>query len=203
MINLEALLEKYGDILKEEVNVKELWIFVSEGPIVKIYKPLGNQLSAKFWKDTGQIIANGKKGNVREQENGIEVFNEQGQSRMLAPEDYEVVYEGLEGDNVTVEGNTIVKMDLEITPELEKEGIAREISRFLNQMRKDANFPVEARVTLTYQTQDSELKTIMQEFSSFLQEEALIQSFEEGNPEGEIVSTFENEKGTIEMGLKR
>ncbi len=203
MINLEALLEKYGDILKEEVNVKELWIFVSEGPIVKIYKPLGNQLSAKFWKDTGQIIANGKKGNVREQENGIEVFNEQGQSRMLAPEDYEVVYEGLEGDNVTVEGNTIVKMDLEITPELEKEGIAREISRFLNQMRKDANFPVEARVTLTYQTQDSELKTIMQEFSSFLQEEALIQNFEEGNPEGEIVSTFENEKGTIEMGLKR
>jgi len=203
MINLEALLEKYGDILKEEVNVKELWIFVSEGPIVKIYKPLGNQLSAKFWKDTGQIIANGKKGNVREQENGIEVFNEQGQSRMLAPEDYEVVYEGLEGDNVTVEGNTIVKMDLEITPELEKEGIAREISRFLNQMRKDANFPVEARVSLTYQTQDSELKTVMQEFSSFLQEEALIQSFEEGNPEGEIVSTFENEKGTIEMGLKR
>lgn len=122
---------------------------------------------------------------------------------MLAPEDYEVVYEGLEGDNVTVEGNTIVKMDLEITPELEKEGIAREISRFLNQMRKDANFPVEARVTLTYQTQNSELKMIMQEFSSFLQEEALIQNFEEGNPDGESVSTFENEKGTIEMGLKR
>ena len=203
MINLEALLEKYGDILKEEVNVKELWIFVSEGPIVKIYKPLGNQLSAKFWKDTGQIIANGKKGNVREQENGIEVFNEQGQSRMLAPEDYEVVYEGLEGDNVTVEGNTIVKMDLEITPELEKEGIAREISRFLNQMRKDANFPVEARVSLTYHTQNSELKTIMQEFSSFLQEEALIQSFEEGNPEGEIVSTFESDKGEIVFALER
>lgn len=203
MINLEALLEKYGDILKEEVNVKELGIFVSEGPIVKIYKPLGNQLSAKFWKDTGQIIANGKKGNVKEKGIWIQVFNDQGQSRDLAPEDYEIVYEGLEGDNVTVEGNTIVKMDLEITPELEKEGIAREISRFLNQMRKDANFPVEARVTLTYQTQDSELKTIMKEFSSFLQEEALIQSFEEGNPEGEIVSTFENEKGTIEMGLKR
>ena len=122
---------------------------------------------------------------------------------MLAPEDYEVVYEGLDGDDVTVEGNTIVKMDLEITPELEKEGIAREISRFLNQMRKDANFSVEARVHLKYQTESGELRTIMQEFSSFLQDEALICSFEEGDPEGEIVSTFENEKGTIEMGLKR
>ena len=98
---------------------------------------------------------------------------------MLAPEDYEVVYEGLDGDDVTVEGNTIVKMDLEITPELEKEGIAREISRFLNQMRKDADFPVEARVNLKYQTESGELRTIMQEFSSFLQDEALICSFEE------------------------
>ena len=203
MINLEQLLVKYEDILKEEVNVKELGIFMAQGPIVKIYKPLGSQLSAKFWKDTGQIIANGKKGNVREKEIWIEVFNEQGQSRMLAPEDYEVVYEGLDGDDVTVEGNTIVKMDLEITPELEKEGIAREISRFLNQMRKDADFSVEARVHLKYQTSSEELKNIMQSFSTFLQEEALIQNFEEGTPEGESIATFENEKGKIVFALQR
>jgi len=203
MINLEQLLVKYEDILKEEVNVKELGIFMAQGPIVKIYKPLGSQLSAKFWKDTGQIIANGKKGNVREKEIWIEVFNEQGQSRMLAPEDYEVVYEGLDGDDVTVEGNTIVKMDLEITPELEKEGISREISRFLNQMRKDANFSVEARVHLKYQTESGELRTIMQEFSSFLQDEALISSFEEWIPEGESIATFENEKGKIVISLQR
>ena len=122
---------------------------------------------------------------------------------MLAPEDYEVVYEGLDGDDVTVEGNTIVKMDLEITPELEKEGIAREISRFLNQMRKDANFSVEARVHLKYQTESGELRTIMQEFSSFLQDEALIQNFEEGTPEGESIATFENEKGKIVISLQR
>lgn len=203
MINLEQLLVKYEDILKEEVNVKELGIFMAQGPIVKIYKPLGSQLSAKFWKDTGQIIANGKKGNVREKEIWIEVFNDQGQSRDLAPEDYEVVYEGLEGDDVTVEGNTIVKMDLEITPELEKEGIAREISRFLNQMRKDADFSVEARVHLKYQTSSEELKNIMQSFSTFLQEEALIQNFEEWTPEGESIATFENEKGKIVISLQR
>ncbi len=203
MINLEQLLVKYEDILKEEVNVKELGIFMAQGPIVKIYKPLGSQLSAKFWKDTGQIIANGKKGNVREKEIWIEVFNDQGQSRDLAPEDYEVVYEGLEGDDVTVEGNTIVKMDLEITPELEKEGIAREISRFLNQMRKDADFPVEARVHLKYQTESGELKNIMQSFSTFLQDEALLCSFEEWTPEGESIATFENEKGKIMISLQR
>jgi hypothetical protein len=66
MSSLEELLEKYGDILKEEINVKEVDLFVSDTPIVKVFKPLGGQLSAKFGKDTGQIITNGKQGNVRE-----------------------------------------------------------------------------------------------------------------------------------------
>jgi hypothetical protein len=68
MLTVEQLLAKYGDILQEEINVKEIGLFVSDTPIVKIFKPLGSQLSAKFGKDTGQIIANGKQGNVREVE---------------------------------------------------------------------------------------------------------------------------------------
>ncbi|MDR2540567.1 MAG: DUF5915 domain-containing protein [Candidatus Peribacteria bacterium] len=157
MPTLKTLLEKYGDILKEEINVKEVELFVSDTPIVKIFKPIGSQLSAKFGKDTGQIIANGKQGNVRENADGIEVFDLNGKGRQLAEGDYEVVYEGLDGDDVAIDGNTIVKLDLELTPELEREGIAREISRFLNQMRKDADFSVDARVAMTYETTDNGL----------------------------------------------
>jgi hypothetical protein len=47
-----TLLTKYNDILKEEINVKEVDLFISDKPIVKIFKPLGSQLSAKFGKDT-------------------------------------------------------------------------------------------------------------------------------------------------------
>jgi isoleucyl-tRNA synthetase len=61
-----------------------------------------------------------------------------------------VAYEGLEGDNVAVDGDIIAKLDLNITPELKKEGVAREISRFLNQMRKDADYPVDAKLQLFY-----------------------------------------------------
>jgi isoleucyl-tRNA synthetase len=49
---------------------------------------------------------------------------------------------------MAIDGNIIAKLDLELTPELEREGIAREISRFLNQMRKDANFNIDDRVDL-------------------------------------------------------
>ena len=69
-INEQELLKKYWDIIKEEVNVKEISSFSSDKPLVKIFKPLGSQLSAKFWKDTGQIIANGKQWNIKELDNG-------------------------------------------------------------------------------------------------------------------------------------
>jgi isoleucyl-tRNA synthetase len=63
----------------------------------------------------------------------------------------------LEGENIAIEGNMIVQLDLELTEALKREGIARELSRFLNQMRKDADFAVEARVEMTYATDDKEL----------------------------------------------
>jgi hypothetical protein len=58
----------------------------------------------------------------------------------------------------------IAKLNLEITPELEREGIARELSRFLNQMRKDADFAVEDKVNMIYSNASENLKNIISEF---------------------------------------
>lgn len=165
MLDQAQLLQKYSAIIQEEVNVKELLAFESDTPITKVFKPIGSQLSAKFGKDTGQIIANGKQGNIRELENGqVEVFSPSGASWILESGDYEIAYEGLEGNDVALDGAMIAKLDLEITPELEREGIARELSRFLNQMRKDADFPIDAKVAMTYMTESVSLEKIIEEF---------------------------------------
>jgi isoleucyl-tRNA synthetase len=79
---------------------------------------------------------------------------------------------------VTIEGNTIVKLDLKLTEGLKREGIAREISRFLNQMRKDADFAVDARVAMIYQTEDKGLAALIEEFAEFFREEALLSNLE-------------------------
>ena len=202
MITEQDLLKKYWDIIKEEVNVKEIYSFSSVKTIVKVFKPLGSQLSAKFWKDTGQIIANGKQWNIKELENWkVEVFSPQGGSRILESEDYEIVYEGLDDPNIAVDGNMIAKLNLEITPELEREGIARELSRFLNQMRKDADFAVEDKVKMTYETSSTALKNIISEFSEFLKGEALLLSIEERGESGAITAEFSSwdEKATITL----
>ena len=202
MLTEKQLLDKYGDIIKEEINVKDVEIYQSDKPITKVYKPLGWQLSAKFWKDTGQIIANWKQWNVREIENWIEVFDNNGHTWQLSESDYEVVYEWLDDTDTTVEWNTIVKLDLKITDELKREWTAREISRFLNQMRKDANFAVDARVNMHYSTDNEDMKNLVLEFGEFLKEEALIIDIKEGSCDNDTQSdTFENENGKIKFGL--
>ena len=204
MVNEQELLKKYWDIIKEEVNVKEISSFSSDKPLVKVFKPLGSQLSAKFWKDTGQIIANGKQWNIKELGNWkVEVFSNQWWSWILEAEDYEVVYEGLDDSNIAVDWNMIAKLDLQITPELEREWVARELSRFLNQMRKDADFAVEDKVAMSFFTQSENLKNIISEFWDFLKWEALLLSIEEAKKEWNITAEFVSWNDKVEITLIR
>ncbi len=84
----------------------------------------------------------------------------------------------------------IVKLDLQITPELEREWVARELSRFLNQMRKDADFAVEDKVNMIYSNASENLKNIISEFWEFLKWEALLISIEEKEGNWDITSEF-------------
>ena len=202
MLNQAQLLQKYGDIIKEEVNVKEIWPFLSDSPIKKIFKPIGSQLSAKFGKDTGQIISNGKQWNIKELEDWkILVFSPAGGEWILDSDSYEVSYEWLDSNDIAIDGNMIAKLELEITPELEREGVARELSRFLNQMRKDADFAVEQKVKLTYTTASEHLRAILKEFDEMFKGEALLLTIEEKEADWAITSEFVSWNESIHFTL--
>ncbi len=204
-IAAQDLLKKYGEIIKEEVNVKKIEELDGSVKITKIFKPIGSQLSAKFGKDTGKIIQFGKQGNIKDGGDGkVIIFDNEGNERTLEPGEYEIAYEGLEGDNMAVDQNIIAKMDLQLTPELEREGVAREISRFLNQMRKDADYKVDDKVKALYSTTDEYLKNILIEFEKFFKNEALISEFVPiENPEGDVVALFTNNEANINFALKK
>jgi hypothetical protein len=88
-------------------------------------------------------------------------------------------------------------LDLSITPELYQEGVARELSRFLNQMRKDHNYNINDKLQLQYTTNSSLLEQVMQEHQSWLIDEALLISVEKvTTPTGDIVQTFVNDDGS-------
>lgn len=204
-VDMQTLLEKYGDIVKEEINVKEIKKFEWAGTIKKTYKPVGSKISAKFAKDTGNIIRFWKEGNIQTLDEGkIKIFDGAGNEWILDQEDYEVAYEGLEGDNVAVDGDVIAKLDLEITPELKKEGVAREISRFLNQMRKDADYPVDAKLHLFYRWTDDYIRDILKKFTSMFKKEALLLDVQEQeNAQGDITALFSYEEKNANFTLKK
>lgn len=67
-------------------------------------------------------------------------------------------------------------------------------------MRKDADFSVDARVNMNYQSDSEDMKNIVKEFSEFLKEEALIIDISEGSTDPDTRSdTFESENGNIKF----
>ena len=204
-LSAQALLEKYGDIIKEEVNVKNIEELDDTIKIQKTFKPIWSQLSAKFGKDTGKIIQYGKQGNIKDAGDGkMIIFDDEWHEWTLESSEYEIAYEGLEWDNMAVDQNIIAKLDLELTPELQREWIAREISRFLNQMRKDADYSVDTKVGMLYATTDEHLAKIVKEFKDFFKHEALISDIQSTDtPEWDIVALFTNNESTINFALKK
>ena len=176
-MDLKYLLSKYGDIIKEEVNVKQLEIMPEDVKVEKIYVPIGSMISKKYWKDTWKIIKLAKTWNVKDLDNWkIEVFDESGNSWILEPGDYEIRYLWLDEKTMAAEWNVVVKLDLTLTPQLIKEWIARQLARFINQLRKEANYNVEDRIDLYWQSDSDMIKEVINQFDDFLKREWLLKN---------------------------
>lgn len=70
-------------------------------------------------------------------------------------------------------GDKQIELDTELTPELKREGIARELVRAIQQARKDAGLLVDDRITLSITSDSEELLVAVKSFSSYIQEETL------------------------------
>ena len=200
----DYILQTYGDIIKEELNVKEIIPLDSAITVTKIYKPLGNKLSAKFGKDTGKIIQLGKEGYTNELPDGKLVISDGKHNEwLLNPDEYDVDYEWLSGDAMAADTGIVIKYDLEITPALAQEWLARELSRFLNQMRKDAGFSVEKKARCQYSTTSDILKNVITVRYDFLIKEALLSDIvDTKKPTGDHTDTFSTDEWSLIFALQ-
>ena len=203
-LTVDYVLDKYLEIIKEEINVKDISPLQNAWNIKRVFKPIGSQISAKFGKDTWNVIKFGKMWNIKEWENwSMIVFDDAWNERILSSEDYEIAYEWLNWNDVAADWDIIAKLDLEISPELEKEWVAREISRFLNQMRKDADYNIDARVNMYYETNNEYLKDVIVSFSDFLSHEALLSSINPWKPDWDIQAVFNLDDMTATFTLQK
>jgi isoleucyl-tRNA synthetase len=153
-------IEAVSDLIKAEVNVKEiLFLDDASGVLVKQIKPNFKALGPRFGKDMG-LIANEIQGfsaekiNELESNGALEVVIG-GKTLTLTIEDVEISSQDIEGWLVANSNGITVALDIVISPELKKEGIARELVNRIQNIRKDSGFEVTDKIKVSLQKNDT------------------------------------------------
>jgi isoleucyl-tRNA synthetase len=143
-----------ADLIKHEVNIKEVQILEDASDIlIKQIKPNFKALGPKFGKDMRFVAAEVQKF-TQEDINKIEKDKNisieiNGKNITLEHSDVEISSKDIEGWLVANEGSLTVALDVTITEELHKEGIARELVNRIQNARKDSGLEVTDKIKLT------------------------------------------------------
>ncbi|MFY7670399.1 isoleucine--tRNA ligase [Tenacibaculum sp. MEBiC06402] len=144
-----------SDLIKSEVNVKEIELLDdASGILVKQIKPNFKALGPKFGKDM-KLVSSEIQSFTQEQINQVEKDGEisieiSGKSITLGTEDVEISSKDIEGWLVANADGITVALDVTITEDLRKEGIARELVNRIQNARKDSGFEVTDKIKLTF-----------------------------------------------------
>ena len=91
---------------------------------------------------------------------------------ILKPEEYEIQLQPHNKDAQVV-NDMVILLDTDITTELEIEGIARDIVRFIQQARKEADLNITARINLTITTENEQYKRVINDWEQYIKHETL------------------------------
>ncbi|HHW03210.1 MAG TPA: isoleucine--tRNA ligase [Thermoanaerobacterales bacterium] len=174
----EVLLSDLSDIIKEELNIKEIeYIHVAEEYFTYSVKPRFDLLGPKYGKLMSAIskqIAAADAidliGKAREQ--GEVTFEINGEKITITQNELDIRAQDKEGFCAEGEGGYYVVLDTTITHDLMLEGIAREMTSKIQNMRKEAGFEVEDKIHL-YFTGDDTIDEVMEKFGESIQKDTL------------------------------
>jgi len=184
-------IEAVSELIKAEVNVKEILLLDdASGVLVKQIKPNFKALGPRFGKDMGLISSNIQKFSAEKisqlESNGTIDVVIGGKSITLTLEDVEISSQDIEGWLVANSNGITVALDIVISPELKKEGIARELVNRIQNIRKDSGFEVTDKIKVHLQKNDT-LEEAIEPNAAYIKSETLTE---------ELVFEEEVENGT-------
>ncbi|RCW30065.1 isoleucine--tRNA ligase [Marinilabilia salmonicolor] len=152
----EEQIEAVKDLVLTEVNIKEIeYLKDASGVLVKKIKPNFKTLGpryGKMMKAISKAFAEMSQEDIAkfEQENNFTLVLD-GETVELNREDAEIISEDIPGMLVANEGRITVALDINLTPELKAEGIARELINRIQNLRKDSGFEVTDKIVVNIQ----------------------------------------------------
>ena len=163
---------QYQEIVKDELNVKEvkfdrhLAAYATKN--VYLYTPL---LGKTLGKNMGAVMAAYKQGLWTLNEDGtLEIGGQK-----LTSDLFEVrldMKDGVAGQAFD-HNKAVLMLDTNVTPALNREGMARDFVRMVQTLRKDKDFNISDRITLSYQTANAQLAQALAENKAYIAEQVL------------------------------
>ena len=177
--NQSAEIEAVSDLIKAEVNVKEVVLLNdASGVLVKQIKPNFKALGPKFGKDMGLIskeIQSFSQKQINEiEDNGSLTIFIAGNSVILTTEDVEITSQDIPGWLVANSNGITVALDITISEELKQEGIARELVNRIQNIRKDSGFEVTDKIKVEIE-RSGDLETAILNNKDYIMSETLTQ----------------------------
>ncbi|SKC01857.1 Isoleucyl-tRNA synthetase [Soonwooa buanensis] len=171
----EAQINAVAELIKQEVNVKELQLINAEEAshlIVKQIKPNFKALGAKLGKDM-KAVAGEISAFTSEQIADLEKTGKATVSgHEITIDDVEIFTSDIPGWTVASEGKITVALDLTLTDELKSEGIAREFINRVQNLRKDKDFELTDRINISIENDNPFLADIERN-KAYISEEVL------------------------------
>ncbi|GAB5563603.1 MAG: isoleucine--tRNA ligase [Winogradskyella sp.] len=149
-------IEAVSNLIKHEVNVKEIELLEDASDIlIKQIKPNFKVLGPKFGKDMKAIAGAVNQFSADDiqkiEQNGEIAIDINGKNITLGIDDVEISSQDIEGWLVASEGLITVALDVTITDDLRKEGIARELVNRIQNLRKESGYEVTDRIEVQLQ----------------------------------------------------
>ena len=177
---MQAQLQKVEDLVKAEVNVKEIeYITETEGFIKKKIKPnfvaLGKKLGQKM-KAVGAAIAIFTDHDIATIEReGQFTLTIDGEPIVLLLNEVDITAEDIPGWSVASKGSLTVALDITLTDELKQEGEARELVNRIQNIRKERGFELTDRIVAEI-SGDESIKNSVNTFKTYICAEILADS---------------------------
>jgi isoleucyl-tRNA synthetase len=133
---------------------------------------------------------------------GLEIMLKDGPLPLDAA-DYTITYAAAEGWAGLADRGTMVALDTRITEELELEGLAREVIRYVQDARKNAKLEMEDRISLNLGTDSPKLQAAIAAHRETIAAETLVAQWCDQPPEGAVTSEVKIDGQPLRIALKR
>ena len=175
-------IEAVRDLILSEVNVKELkFVDNAAGILVKKIKPDFKKLGPRYGKIMKNVAAAVQAMSQEEiaafEKAGVYTMTVEGLEVILDRADVEIISEDIPGWLVANEGRLTVALDITVTDDLRKEGLAREFVNRIQNLRKSSGFDITDKIQIQVLSQE-EMDEVIDEYRTYISNQVLAVSIE-------------------------